>query len=59
MGEPTLMKINKTTYKREASILESAKAVLLENMTCKMMSKADINGIEVNPPLIDFLIIES
>ena len=43
MGEPTLMKINKTTYKGEGSILESAKVVLLENMTCKMMSKRKWN----------------
>ena len=29
MGEPTLMKINKTTYKREGSILESAKSSII------------------------------
>ena len=50
MGEPTLMKINKTTYKEEASILESAKAVLLENMTCKMMSNLKENGTLIYLP---------
>ena len=50
MGEPTLMKINKTTYKGEGSILESAKVVLLENMTCKMMSNLKENGTLIYLP---------